>query len=92
MNEAPIVNEAPMTHAEHGLRPAGPGWFVLNLADCAWKRNERFGTFTDFQVLIQKLGPPGFAVRCRWIGFRRDAPWLLAKAFEEGAETPAPGE
>lgn len=44
-----MSKEAPMKETEAGRCPSGPGWFVLNLADCAWKSNERFGLFSDFK-------------------------------------------
>lgn len=43
------MNEAPLNASDHGQKPAGPGWFVTNLADCAWKTSDRFGAFSDFQ-------------------------------------------
>jgi uncharacterized cupin superfamily protein len=31
-----VVREAPLEQTEHGLRPGGPGWFVLNLREACW--------------------------------------------------------
>jgi uncharacterized cupin superfamily protein len=32
-----VVPEAPLDQTEHGLEPAGPGWFVLNAREAAWR-------------------------------------------------------
>jgi uncharacterized cupin superfamily protein len=37
------VREARIEQTEEGAVVASPGWFVLNLADAAWERNERGG-------------------------------------------------
>jgi uncharacterized cupin superfamily protein len=36
-----VVPEAPFEETEHGLWPAGPGWFVVNARDLRW--NDRPG-------------------------------------------------
>jgi uncharacterized cupin superfamily protein len=48
------VPEAPL---EDG-RPAGPGWFVVNVADAPWLASEKFGAFTTFEgePRFQQLG------------------------------------
>ena len=33
-----MVPEAPLEETEHGVRPAGEGWFVLNVRDARWFR------------------------------------------------------
>ncbi len=43
------MTEAPLQDDGHGQKPTGPGWFIANLATCAWKSNDRFGQFSDFQ-------------------------------------------
>ncbi|HEX7084166.1 MAG TPA: cupin domain-containing protein [Gaiellaceae bacterium] len=38
MSQTPdVVPEAPLDQTEHGLEPAGPGWFVLNAREAAWR-------------------------------------------------------
>jgi uncharacterized cupin superfamily protein len=37
------VAQAPLERTEHGLLPAGEGWFVLNAREAAWRRCEGLG-------------------------------------------------
>jgi uncharacterized cupin superfamily protein len=37
------VEEARLEDVGSGLAPAGPGWFVVNVAEAAWLRNDAFG-------------------------------------------------
>jgi quercetin dioxygenase-like cupin family protein len=43
------VAEAPLEEVGSGLAPAGPGWFVVNVADSAWVRNDAFGNRCVFE-------------------------------------------
>jgi uncharacterized cupin superfamily protein len=43
VSPAVAVREARIEQTEEGAVVASPGWFVLNLADAAWERNERGG-------------------------------------------------
>ena len=36
-----MIPEAPLEQTEHGLVPAGPGWFVLNARDALWRARSR---------------------------------------------------
>jgi mannose-6-phosphate isomerase-like protein (cupin superfamily) len=38
-----MVPEAPLEQTEHGLLPAGEGWFVLSAREAAWRRWEGIG-------------------------------------------------
>ena len=38
-----MVDEAKLEATGEGLEPAGPGWFVLNVADARWRTNDAFG-------------------------------------------------
>jgi uncharacterized cupin superfamily protein len=38
-----MVEEARLDDAGSGLTPVSPGWFVVNVADAAWLRNDAFG-------------------------------------------------
>jgi uncharacterized cupin superfamily protein len=49
-----VVPEAPLEETEHGLVPAGEGWFVLNARDALWRERGPRGRVTLFE------GEPGF--------------------------------
>jgi uncharacterized cupin superfamily protein len=49
-----MVPEAPLQETEHGLAPAGEGWFVLNARDAPWRQAPGRGAVCDFE------GEPGF--------------------------------
>lgn len=38
-----MVPEAPLEQTDHGLLPAGEGWFVMNGREAAWGRCEGKG-------------------------------------------------
>jgi hypothetical protein len=38
-----VVPEAPLEKTEHGLLPAGEGWFVLNAREAAWRESDGMG-------------------------------------------------
>jgi uncharacterized cupin superfamily protein len=44
-----VVEEARLEEVGSGLAPASPGWFVVNVRDAAWLRNELFGFRCVFQ-------------------------------------------
>jgi uncharacterized cupin superfamily protein len=43
------MDEARLSETEAGRRPAGEGWFVLNVGDAAWLTDETFGAATTFE-------------------------------------------
>lgn len=43
-----MVDEARIEKTEAGLRPAGPGWFVLNAREAAWRHREGRGEALSF--------------------------------------------
>jgi quercetin dioxygenase-like cupin family protein len=45
-----VAEEAPLEEVGSGLAPAGPGWFVVNVADSAWVRNDAFGNRCVFEA------------------------------------------
>ena len=60
------IPEARLEATEHGLVPRGEGWYVLNLADAAWREHDRFGAscgfegdvkFLDHGINVHVLGP-----------------------------------
>jgi uncharacterized cupin superfamily protein len=44
-----VVPEAPLEHTEHGLVPAGEGWFVLNARDAQWFESYGLGAYVTFE-------------------------------------------
>jgi uncharacterized cupin superfamily protein len=38
-----VIEEADLEDAGSGLAPVSPGWFVVNVTDAAWVRNDAFG-------------------------------------------------
>jgi uncharacterized cupin superfamily protein len=50
-----MVPEAPLEQTEHGLAPAGEGWFVLNARAARWRHAEGRGAYGSFE------GEPGFS-------------------------------
>jgi uncharacterized cupin superfamily protein len=45
-----VPDEAPLVDTGSGLAPQGDGWFVVNVADAPWLRNDSFGARTSFEV------------------------------------------
>jgi uncharacterized cupin superfamily protein len=62
-----MVEEAHLEDVGSGLTPVSPGWFVVNVADAAWLRNDAFGGRCVFEssgrVLAERpdLEPQMFA-------------------------------
>ena len=54
------VDEARLQDVGSGLAPVSPGWFVVNVADAAWVRNDAFGARCVFEssprVLAERPG------------------------------------
>jgi uncharacterized cupin superfamily protein len=44
-----VVPEAALEKTEHGLVPAGDGWFVVNARDARWLASDGFGVYTQFE-------------------------------------------
>jgi uncharacterized cupin superfamily protein len=45
-----VPDEARLVETEAGLVPQGDGWFVVNVADAPWLRNDYFGARTSFEA------------------------------------------
>lgn len=58
----PVVPEAPLEQTAHGMRPAGEGWFVLNVQDACWFQNERFGAYGVFESEDVRFDQVGIGV------------------------------
>ncbi|MGN6377469.1 MAG: cupin domain-containing protein [Gaiellales bacterium] len=64
-----MVPKAPMQSTEHGMVPAGRGWFVLNARDAPWIERPGRGAYCEFEgsegqadfaqlgINLQVLGP-----------------------------------
>ncbi len=44
-----MADEARLEAVDSGLTPASEGWFVVNVADAAWRTNEAFGAACIFE-------------------------------------------
>jgi len=49
----PVVPEAQFEETEHGRRPAGDGWFVLNARDARWREGEGRGAYCIFEGEVE---------------------------------------
>ena len=43
------ANEAKLVQTEHGKIPEGEGWFILNMSDARWWKNDKFGSVCRFE-------------------------------------------
>jgi uncharacterized cupin superfamily protein len=57
-----MVPEAPLEQTEHGLVPAGEGWFVLNAKESRWHLEGPGGRITFFEGDRARFGQLGFNV------------------------------
>ena len=46
--DSPVIPEAPLDQTEHGLWPAGEGWFVVNARDLRWYTRPGWGKSVNF--------------------------------------------
>jgi uncharacterized cupin superfamily protein len=44
-----VVPEAPLESTKFGLRPGGPGWFVVSAREMRWRDTGSLGKFCDFE-------------------------------------------
>ena len=53
-----MVPEAPLETNEHGVRPAGEGWYVLNVREARWLGNElgRYALLESEDARFDQLG------------------------------------
>jgi uncharacterized cupin superfamily protein len=56
-----MVPEARLETGQHGLRPAGPGWFVLNAAEAEWQDGP-FGAYTPFENTEERFAELGINI------------------------------
>lgn len=62
-----MMQEATLAATENGLVPRGQGWYVMNLADAAWRRNEKFGAWCSFEGDV-RFDEYGINVHVLWPG------------------------
>ena len=76
-----MVPEASLERTEHGLVPAGEGWFVLNAQDSRWYYVAGRGAFCDFEgeqdwmqlgINISRLGPNEAMAMYHWEADQED--------------------
>jgi uncharacterized cupin superfamily protein len=51
-----MIEEARLEATEGGLEPVGDGWFVVNVAETAWYRNDVFGASCPFEAARDDAG------------------------------------
>jgi uncharacterized cupin superfamily protein len=93
-----MVPEAPLERTEHGLTPAGDGWFVLNLREARWgNRGHGFeagmcgqGDFSQLGVSLVVLAPGEPMTMYHWETDQEDFLLLSGEALVivEGEERP----
>ena len=94
-----MVGEAPLEQTEHGLVPAGEGWFVLNARDARWYDRGPRGALCDFEgdtefpqvgVNLFVLGPREPMSMYHWEADQEDFLVLSGEALlvVEGEERP----
>jgi uncharacterized cupin superfamily protein len=44
-----MIDEAQLQDVGSGLAPVSPGWFVVNVGEAAWLRNDAFGNRCNFE-------------------------------------------
>lgn len=62
-----MMPEAQIVPTEAGLVPKGEGWYVLNLADVAWRKNAKFGAWSSLEGDV-KFAEYGIHVHVLWPG------------------------
>jgi len=56
-----MVSEARLERGLHGIRPSGPGWFVINASDAEWQDGP-FGAYTPFENTEERFTELGINV------------------------------
>jgi uncharacterized cupin superfamily protein len=94
-----VVPEAPLEETEHGLVPAGEGWFVLNAREARWRERGPRGRLTLFEgepefeqvgINLQVLAPGQPMSMYHWENDQEDFLVLSGEALLiiEGEERP----
>ena len=94
-----MIPEAPLDSTEHGLAPAGEGWFVLNARDAVWRHAEGRSAICVFEdepefpqlgINLSVLQPGEFMGMYHWEADQEDFLVLAGEALliVEGEERP----
>ena len=94
-----MVPEAPLDATEHGARPNGEGWFVLNAREALWLEGEGRGAICKFEgeppfpqvgINLNVLGPGEPMSMYHWEADQEDFLVLAGEALliVEGEERP----
>jgi uncharacterized cupin superfamily protein len=94
-----MVPEAPLERTEHGLVPAGEGWFVVNAREARWRHRSERGeslrfegetTFPQLGINLFVLGPGEPMGMYHWEADQEDFLVLSGEALllVEGEERP----
>jgi len=94
-----MVPEAPLDATEHGARPKGEGWFVLNAREARWLEGEGRGAICKFEgdppfpqvgINVNVLGPGEPMSMYHWEADQEDFLVLAGEALliVEGEERP----
>ena len=57
-----MIPEAPLERTEHGVLPAGDGWFVLSARDAEWRRWEGLGKWPRLEGATPRFEQLGIGV------------------------------
>jgi uncharacterized cupin superfamily protein len=57
-----VVPEAPIEQTEHGLLPAGDGWFVLNAREAAWRECTGMGKWPRLEGATPRFPQLGLGI------------------------------
>jgi uncharacterized cupin superfamily protein len=63
-----MTDEARLEETGAGLAPAGDGWFVMNVGDALWLRNDYFGAAGVFEGDEKTFPEVGFTLGVLWPG------------------------
>ena len=55
-----MVPEAPLERAEGGLKPGGPGWFVVNTREAQWYESPGLGFYVPYESRDGRFEQLGF--------------------------------
>jgi uncharacterized cupin superfamily protein len=94
-----MVPESPLEPTEHGLVPAGEGWFVLNARDASWRHGPGRPAVCDFEgtpafpqlgINLNVLEPGELMAMYHWEADQEDFLVLAGEALliVEGVERP----
>jgi uncharacterized cupin superfamily protein len=94
-----MVPEAPLEQTDHGLAPAGDGWFVLNARDAVWSQGDNVSASCEFEgakefpqvgIFVRVLRPGEPVALYHWEADQEDFLVLAGGALliVEGEERP----